>query len=191
MLGWLLLIALGVIGGVLVFGFGIFRPGVAGARPYAVRAWISRCALGNRPHDRNRQGLSRSTASSPQFQVGAGRNARTRPAPDASPTTSARSENPRTAGNLHRPPAKRASLDHVLLRSARAWARTTLAHIIAATNGRQPALDLRPGAGTRRRPAAILTNLEPHDVLFIDESTASPGGRETLSRRSRTSRSTS
>jgi holliday junction DNA helicase RuvB len=61
------------------------------------------------------------------------------------------------------------SLDHVLLHGPPGWGKTTLAHIISndlgvnlkTTSG--PVLD-KPGD-----LAGLLTNLEPNDVLFIDE----------------------
>ena len=47
--------------------------------------------------------------------------------------------------------------------------KTTLAHIIAARDGREPARDLGPVIERPGDLAALLTNLEPNDVLFIDE----------------------
>ena len=42
---------------------------------------------------------------------------------------------------------------------------------------------LRPGVESRRHPAAILTNLQERDVLFIDEIHRLPGLREACIRR--------
>lgn len=64
---------------------------------------------------------------------------------------------------------RREPLDHVLLYGPPGLGKTTLAHIIAAELGVQIRVTSGPAIERPGDLAAILTNLEPRDVLFIDE----------------------
>ncbi len=61
------------------------------------------------------------------------------------------------------------ALDHVLLYGPAGLGKTTLAHIIASELGTQLKITSGPAIERAGDLAAILTNLNEHDVLFIDE----------------------
>lgn len=64
---------------------------------------------------------------------------------------------------------RKESLDHVLLSGPPGLGKTTLSHIIAQEMGSQLHSVTGPNVEKKGDLAAILTNLQPHDVLFIDE----------------------
>jgi Holliday junction DNA helicase RuvB len=65
--------------------------------------------------------------------------------------------------------ARNEPLDHVILHSPPGLGKTTLAHIIAAEMGVNIRVSSGPAIEKAGDLAALLTNLQPRDVFFIDE----------------------
>ncbi|RYZ66290.1 MAG: AAA family ATPase, partial [Proteobacteria bacterium] len=61
------------------------------------------------------------------------------------------------------------ALDHVLLAGPPGLGKTTLAHIVAKEMGTEIHSVTGPNIEKKGDLAAVLTNLQPGDVLFIDE----------------------
>jgi Holliday junction DNA helicase RuvB len=75
---------------------------------------------------------------------------------------------------------RREPLDHILLYGPPGLGKTTLAHIIASEMGVSVRVTSGPAIERAGDLAAILTNLQEHDVLFIDEVHRLPRAAEEM-----------
>ena len=106
----------------------------------------------------------------PRHETHAGRGDRARAAAEAARRVRRSGKDSRPALDLHRgrAQAREVARPRAAVRPAGSGQDDARAHH-RARDGREPAPDLGPGARAPGDLAAMLTNLEPNDVLFIDE----------------------